>query len=236
MRLDNYLVENNFARSRNKAQEFIKQGLVFVNKKEMRKSSYQLLATDEVRMESHKNYLSRAAYKLSHFLDELALDVSEMKALDVGASTGGFTQVLLEYGVQSVSAVDVGKAQLHPSLKEDARVFSFESCDIRDFESEHPFDLVVSDVSFISLHHILEDVERLSSAHIILLFKPQFEVGKEVKRDKNGVVLDQKAIERAMLHFEDACTLKGWRQVAKSASKITGKEGNLEYCYYFKKH
>ncbi|MCD6259161.1 MAG: TlyA family RNA methyltransferase [Helicobacteraceae bacterium] len=235
MRLDNYLVENNLARSRNKAQEFIKQGLVFVNDKEMRKSSYQVLAEDKVSMESHKNYLSRAAYKLSHFLDELSLDVSGMSALDVGASTGGFTQVLLEYGVQSVSAVDVGKAQLHPSLKEDTRVTSFESCDIRDFKSEEAFELVVSDVSFISLHHILEDVDRLSCAHIILLFKPQFEVGKEVKRDKNGVVLDQRAIERAMVHFEDACTLKGWRQVRKSASKITGKEGNLEYCYYFKK-
>lgn len=235
MRLDNYLVENDLARSRNKAQEFIKQGLVSVNDKEILKSSYQLLPTDKVSMDSHKNYLSRAAYKLSHFLEELALDVSGMKALDVGASTGGFTQVLLEYGVKSVSAVDVGKGQLHPSLKEDARVQSFESCDIRDFKSEDPFELVVSDVSFISLHHILEDVDRLSSAHIILLFKPQFEVGKESKRDKNGVVLDQKAIDKAMLRFEDACRLKGWIQVKKSASKITGKEGNLEYCYYFKK-
>ncbi|MDY0120336.1 MAG: TlyA family RNA methyltransferase [Sulfurimonas sp.] len=235
MRLDNYLVENNFARSRNKAQEFIKQGLVFVNDKEMLKSSYHVLAEDKVSMESHKNYLSRAAYKLSHFLDELSLDVSGLRALDVGASTGGFTQVLLEYGAQSVSAVDVGKAQLHPSLKEDTRVKSFESCDIRYFKSEEAFELVVSDVSFISLHHILEDVDRLSCAHIILLFKPQFEVGKEAKRDKNGVVLDQRAIERAMVHFEDACTLKGWRQLRKSASKITGKEGNLEYCYYFKK-
>ena len=235
MRLDNYLVENNLARSRNKAQEFIKQGLVSVNDKEMLKSSYKLLPTDKVSMGSHKNYLSRAAYKLSYFLDELSLDVSGMKALDVGASTGGFTQVLLEYGVESVSAVDVGKAQLHPSLKEDTRVHSFESCDIRDFTSEEPFELVVSDVSFISLHHILNDVDRLASAHIILLFKPQFEVGKEVKRDKNGVVLDHKAIEKAMLRFEDACKLKGWRQMYKSASKITGKEGNLEYCYYFKK-
>lgn len=235
MRLDNYLVENNLARSRNKAQEFIKQGLVFVNEKEVRKSSYQLLANDEVNMRSHQNYLSRAAYKLSNFLDEISLDLGGLEALDIGSSTGGFTQVLLEYGVQRVSAVDVGKAQLHPSLKEDIRVKSFESCDIRDFKSEHPFELVVSDVSFISLHHILEDVDRLAKRHIILLFKPQFEVGKEVKRDKNGVVLDQRAIERSMLHFEDACRLKRWEQRAKSASKITGKEGNLEYCYYFTK-
>ena len=234
MRLDHYLVENALARSRNKAQEFIKQGLVLINGKEMRKSSYRVLDTDDVNMSSHQNYLSRAAYKLSYFLDELSLDLKGIEALDIGASTGGFTQVLLEYGARSVSAVDVGKAQLHPSLKEDQRVHSFESCDIREFQSEHPFELVVSDVSFISLHHILDDVDRLSCAHIILLFKPQFEVGKEVKRDKNGVVLDHKAIERAMLRFEDACALMGWKQVRRSASQITGKEGNLEYCYYFK--
>ncbi len=234
-RLDNYLVEKKIAGSRNKAQELIKEGLVSVNDKLILKSSHKLDDCDEVLVGEHKKYVSRSAHKLSAFLDELKLDVKNKITLDIGSSTGGFTQVLLENGVSEVSAVDVGKEQLHESLKDDVRVFSYESCDIRKFKSEKKFDLVVSDVSFISLHNILNDVDRLSHDKIILLFKPQFEVGREAKRDNNGVVLDEKAIERAMQKFEDACTLKEWKLILKSPSKLIGKEGNLEYCYCYEK-
>ena len=233
-RLDNYLVENNFTDSRNKAQALVKNGLVSVNSKVITKSAFKIEDSDEVVVAEHDNYVSRAAHKLKLFLEELDLDVTGMVCLDIGSSTGGFTQVLLESNVAEVSAVDVGKDQLHKSIKEDSRVHSYESCDIRKFESEKEFDLVVSDVSFISLLHILDDVDRLANDKIILLFKPQFEVGREAKRDNHGVVLDEKAIEKAMIRFEDACKLKGWKLVEKSPSKLTGKEGNLEYCYYYK--
>ena len=235
MRLDNYLVEKEIVDSRNKAQTIIKEGLVSVNAKVIKKSSFKVEDSDEVSVESYKQYVSRAAYKLLEFLQELELDVKDRVALDIGSSTGGFTQVLLEAGVDEVSAVDVGSEQLHKSLREDKRVFVYESCDIRVFESQKEFDLVVSDVAFISLLHILDDVDRLAFKDIILLFKPQFEVGREVKRDKNGVVQDKKAIAKAMVKFEDACELKNWSLVKKSPSTLTGKEGNLEYCYYFKK-
>ncbi|MCW8953976.1 MAG: TlyA family RNA methyltransferase [Sulfurimonas sp.] len=234
-RLDNYLVENGLSESRNKAQGLIKDGHVSVNNKVIIKSSHKLENSDKVEVKEHKNYVSRSAFKLSAFLDELNLDIKNNVALDIGSSTGGFTQVLLEYGVGEVTAVDVGKEQLHVSLKEDARVHSFESCDIRDFKSDKKFDIVVSDVAFISLLNILDDVDRLSTEKIILLFKPQFEVGREAKRDKNGVVTDEKAILNAMIKFEDACALKCWKRVLKSPSKLTGKEGNLEYCYLFEK-
>ena len=233
-RLDNYLVENNFTDSRNKAQTLIKNSLVSVNEKVITKSAFKVEDSDEVNVQEHDNYVSRAAYKLKYFLEELDLDISDMVCLDIGSSTGGFTQVLLESKVDEVSAVDVGKDQLHKTIKEDKRVYSYESCDIRKFESEKEFDLVVSDVSFISLLHILDDVERLASENIILLFKPQFEVGREAKRDNHGVVLDTKVIELAMKKFEDTCDSKGWNLIKKSPSKLTGKEGNLEYCYYFK--
>jgi len=232
-RLDNYLVEKNLTDSRNKAQALVKDGLVSVNSKVILKSSFKVDDGDEVVVGEHDNYVSRSAHKLKSFLQELDLDISGMSALDIGSSTGGFTQVLLENNVKEVSAVDVGKDQLHKSIKEDARVKSYESCDIRKFESEKQFELVVSDVSFISLLNILDDVERLACGNIILLFKPQFEVGREVKRDNHGVVLDEKAVQIAMTKFEDACDLKGWKLVLKSPSKLTGKEGNLEYCYYF---
>lgn len=235
MRLDNYLVENSLAKSRTKAQELIKASIVSVNSTIVTKSSFMLKEGDEVEIQEHKAYVSRSALKLASFLDELQLDLKGCIALDIGASTGGFTQVLLECEVNEVSSVDVGFAQLDKSIKEDKRVFSYESCDIRKFESEKLFDIVVSDVSFISLLNILDDIDRLASDKIILLFKPQFEVGREAKRDKNGVVTDAKAIERAMLKFEDRADLKGWRLTKKSPSKLTGKEGNLEYCYFFKK-
>ena len=234
-RLDNYLVENGFCESRNRAQTIIKDGLVSVNENLIKKSSFKVDANDEVSIKEHKSYVSRSAHKLDEFLNELDLDINARVALDIGSSTGGFTQVLLEREVAEVSAVDVGREQLHKSLKNDSRVFSYEACDIRDFESEKEFDLVVSDVAFISLLNILDEVDRLATKDIILLFKPQFEVGREVKRDKNGVVLDNKAIANAMITFEDACKLKGWRLVLKSPSKLTGKEGNLEYCYYYQK-
>jgi 23S rRNA (cytidine1920-2'-O)/16S rRNA (cytidine1409-2'-O)-methyltransferase len=233
MRLDNYLVQNALSETRTKAQAIIKEGLVSVDAKIVTKSSFIVNDDSLVEVAEHDNYVSRAAYKLKYFLEELSLDIQDAICLDVGSSTGGFTQILLQNDVKSVDAVDVGKSQLHKSLLEDARVSSYESCDIREFKSDKTYDLVVSDVSFISLLNILDDIDRLASAKIILLFKPQFEVGREAKRDNHGVVTDEKAIQKAMIRFEDAARLKGWSLKQKSPSKITGKEGNLEYCYYF---
>lgn len=235
IRLDSYLVENALCESRNRAQTLIKEGLVCVNARAITKSSYKVEESDSVAIKEHKEYVSRSAWKLWHFLEQSRLDVSGRVALDIGSSTGGFTQVLLERGVLEVSAVDVGSNQLHHSLKSDSRVCLYESCDIRVFESTKRFDLVVSDVAFISLLKIIDDIERLASKDIILLFKPQFEVGREAKRDKYGVVSDTKMIDAAMARFEDACTLRGWRLVKKSEAMLTGKEGNQEYCYYYQK-
>lgn len=235
MRLDSYLAQNNLALSRNKAREMIESNLVKVNGKIAQKTSLEVQDSDDVVVLEHKNFVSRSAYKLEYFLEELDIVLEDKNALDIGASRGGFTQVLLNRGIKSVSAVDVGTNQLHQLIADDSRVSVFEQCDIRDFKSESGFDIVVSDISFISLHHILNDIDRLAKSDIVLLFKPQFEVGVDAKRDSNGVVLDKKAIDKAMIKFEDAATLKGWSLEAKAPAKISGKEGNVEYCYYFKK-
>ncbi len=234
IRLDQYLVENNLVDSRNKAQQLIKDSKVSVDKKVITKASYKI--SDElVELDDEHVYVSRAAYKLKNFLPLLPFSVKDMRALDIGSSTGGFTEVLLMNDVASVTSVDVGSSQLHERLLEDRRVTSVENQDIRTFHSDTPFELVTCDVSFISLHHILEAINALASKYMILLFKPQFEVGKDVKRDKNGVVTDKKAIAAAMLKFEDTCTLLGWTKLVMEASSITGKEGNIEYCYCYQK-
>ena len=234
MRLDRYLVQTGLAPSRTKAQNYIKEGYVLVDKEVVTRSSFHIDETNSVEMTAFKDYVSRAAWKLLHFLNEAGLEVSGKEALDIGSSAGGFSEVLLERGVESVTCVDVGSEQLHPKLRNDKRVKVYEKTDIRTFEHD-AFELVVSDVSFISLLHILESVDRLAADDIILLFKPQFEVGVDVKRDKKGVVKDERAIQKAMTTFEDACMLQGWKLMKKSPSKVTGKDGNLEYCYYYKK-
>ncbi len=235
MRLDNYLVENNLVESRNKAQNVIKQGEVRVGGNIVLKPSFKV-NDEEVELLSEKIYVSRAAHKLSGFLPLLPFKVEGLSALDIGSSTGGFCEVLLENDIKSIVAVDVGNGQLHESIKNDERVRSVENTDIREYKNEETFDLITSDVSFISLLHILDDVERLSSKYIILLFKPQFEVGREAKRDKNGVVKDEKAIAKAQMEFEDNVSIRGWKLIKMSESKLHGKEGNIEYCYCYEKN
>lgn len=231
MRLDSYLVEKSLVSSRTKATELIKNGSVSVDKKIIKKSSFVVSDDMVVEVVDTQIYVSRSALKLKGFLPYLPWDLDGLDALDIGSSAGGFTQVLLENGVKSVSCVDVGSNQLHDIIRNDKRVNVFENTDIRKFNSEIVFDIVVCDVSFISLSHIIDDIDRLASKYIVVLFKPQFEVGREAKRDKNGVVKDESAITKAMIRFEDMCTLKGWKLIAKEEAIITGKEGNMEICY-----
>ena len=234
MRLDQYLVEEGFVDSRTKAQTLIKSRKVSVNGKAVTKPAFKI--TDEkVEIADEMIYVSRGAHKLKGFLPSLPFSPKGLDALDIGASTGGFTQVLLEEGANSVTCVYVGQGKLHQKLLDDKRVISFEKMDIRDFTRQRRFDLVTSDVSFISLHHILESVDALSKKWIILLFKPQFEVGKDVKRDSNGVVVDEKAIERSRVAFEEATAALGWKMVHHEPSTLSGKEGNIEECYCFEK-
>ncbi len=212
----------------------IKASLVMVDARIVTKPSFEI-EEQVISIEESKQYVSRAALKLKDFLPILHFKIEGCETLDIGASTGGFTQILLEEGAAHVTAVDVGTDQLHPSIRSDERVTSIEQMDIRHYDPKRTFEVVVSDVSFISLLHILEDIDRLASRWIILLFKPQFEVGREVKRDKNGVVKDKKAIAKAMQIFEDACSVRAWELDAKEASALSGKEGNIEYCYCFRK-
>jgi 23S rRNA (cytidine1920-2'-O)/16S rRNA (cytidine1409-2'-O)-methyltransferase len=234
VRLDNYLVDNGLAPTRSKAQQLIKSGAVTVDGTVVKKAAFSV-EHQAVAVTEPMPYVSRAALKLKGFLPALPFRCGGMSVLDIGASTGGFTQVLLEAGASSVDAVDVGSAQLHPLLRGDPRVRSFEQTDIRRFSPGRTYDLVTSDVSFISLQHILADVDRLAARWIVLLFKPQFEVGRDAQRDRRGVVTDADAIERARSAFESACEVLGWQLRLSADAAISGKEGNLETCYCYEK-
>ena len=236
MRLDKYLVEEGYFESRNRALEAIKAGQVSVDGKKA-KPSAKIDANSLVEVSDAKFYVSRAARKLEAFLVEHTVDMKQKRALDIGSSTGGFAQIVLENGVASLSCVDVGKDQLHISLRNDVRVSVYEETDIRAFETETPFEIITCDVSFISILQIIHDIDRLAAegTDIVILYKPQFEVGKDVKRDSRGVVQDQDAIARRKEAFEAEALKLGWKEEAQAESAVSGKEGNVEFLYHFVK-
>ena len=233
-RLDKYLVENNYYESRNRAIDAIKRGKVFVDGK-VAKPSSKCNENSNIDIDKEKFYVSRASKKLELFLEEYSMDLKDKRALDIGSSTGGFVQILLENGVKCVSAVDVGSEQLHYSLRENKKVDVFENTDIRKFESTEVFEIVTCDVSFISIVQIMDDIDRLAKFDMILLFKPQFEVGRNVKRDSRGVVVDQEAILKAKDRFEKKAEEFSWSLLYETTSKLSGKSGNIEYIYHFRK-
>ena len=163
------------------------------------------------------------------------LNLAGADVLDVGSSTGGFVQILLQRGAKSVTALDVGSSQLSEILRRDPRVIVRENTDIREFASKKKFDLITCDVSFISLNLILKSLARLAKSALIVLFKPQFEVGAEIKRNKKGVLKDEKAVCAARAKFERLCAELGLTVLHAGACKITGKEGNREFFYLLKR-
>ncbi len=235
MRLDQYLTQNYNIQSRNKACELIKANKIQINSKLICKPSYLVQEEDIINILENDFYVSRAAYKLKYFLEELTLKLKDKNALDIGSSTGGFTQILLENSVKSVTCVDVGSNQLHEKIKNDTRINFYENTDIRNFTNKETFDIVTCDVSFISILNILNEIDILAKKDIIILFKPQFEVGKEVKRDKKGVVKDTKAIALAKENFLSFTRKLNWKLNYSSYSKLQGKDGNEEELFYFNK-
>jgi len=233
IRLDKYLVEKGYFESRNRALDAIKRGKVFVDGM-VAKASYKCDETTNIDIDKEKFYVSRAAKKLELFLEEYSMELKGKRALDIGSSTGGFVQILLENEVASVACVDVGSNQLHHSLRNNKKVDIFEETDIRDFKAE-PFELVTCDVSFISILQIIDAIDHLSCADMILLFKPQFEVGRAVKRDSRGVVVNLEAIAEAKEKFEAEAHALDWELCFATISQLTGKSGNVEYIYHFKK-
>ncbi|WP_297809911.1 TlyA family RNA methyltransferase [uncultured Helicobacter sp.] len=235
-RLDIACVKLGLCESRNKAQNFIKNGKVCVNGEVCQKVSYEVSPHDSISLLNPLCFVSRAGEKLYYFLKSnphLTQEFGSLKALDIGASAGGFSEVLLKAGVPSIVCVDVGSNQLHISLRQNPRVKFYERTDIRKFAKEYKesqaFSLVVCDVSFISLKEILSAIKVLASGLVILLFKPQFEVGIRVKRNKKGVLMDSQSIIRTLEQMLMLLNQEGFKILVCEKSKVRGKEGNVEF-------
>jgi 23S rRNA (cytidine1920-2'-O)/16S rRNA (cytidine1409-2'-O)-methyltransferase len=227
-------VDRGLVESRAKAQALILAGLVFSGERKVDKAG-QSLAADaplEVRGREHP-WVSRGGVKLAHALDHFGWDVAGAVALDVGSSTGGFTDVLLQRGAAKVFAVDVGTNQLAWKLRQDPRVAVHEKTNARYLTEEviaEPPDLVVCDASFISLSKVLDRALDLArpGAGLIALVKPQFEAGRE-EVGKGGVVRDPAVHARVCDAAADWVRSKGWEVVGVTQSPITGPEGNIEF-------
>jgi 23S rRNA (cytidine1920-2'-O)/16S rRNA (cytidine1409-2'-O)-methyltransferase len=234
-RLDRELVNRGLVRSRSHAQDMINSGLVRVNDEVVTRPAEQVKPTDEIQVVAD-HYVSRGAHKLSGALDDLGLEVTG-RALDIGASTGGFTQVLLERGAAEVIAVDVGTGQLATALREDPRVRVWEQTNVRDLgrrQVGQPVDLAVADLSFISLTTVLDPIIAVTAlgGRLLLLIKPQFEVGRELL-GKGGVVRSEKLRRRAVDGVVDAAAERGWYAKAVVPSRLPGPAGNVEYFALF---
>ena len=234
IRADQLLVSRGLAESRTRAQALIMAGAVFSGEKKLAKAG-DMLAEDaplEVRGKDHP-WVSRGGIKLAHGLEFFGFDVTGAVALDVGSSTGGFTDVLLSRGSAKVYAVDVGTNQLAWKLRQDPRVIVQEQTNARSLDSNmipEPVDVITCDASFISLSKVLEYPLKLArdGARLIALVKPQFEAGRE-EVGKGGVVRDPDVHKRVCAAAADWVASQGWRVLGIVKSPITGPEGNVEF-------
>ena len=248
-RLDSALVDRSLANSRTIAQRLIKAGVVSVNNRIITKSSFLVNNSEEIIIQKSKEsekseyflkYVSRGALKLEGAFEAFSkygLSIlNSTRALDIGASTGGFCDVLLQKGVNSVIALDVGHGQLHPKIANNPRVIEMSGVNIRDvYEEDLPYkpNLIVSDVSFISLTLVIPTIARIAekNANIVLLVKPQFEVGKG-NLGKGGIVTDESLRISALEKVKNCAKANNMTVIATEKSPIEGTHGNVEYLLY----
>jgi 23S rRNA (cytidine1920-2'-O)/16S rRNA (cytidine1409-2'-O)-methyltransferase len=231
-RADIALVERGFFASRAKAREAIEAGLVTLNGRPVEKPSEPVAEGANLAASAPYPWVSRGGVKLASALDAFALDPAGKSALDIGASTGGFTDVLLSRGAADVTCVDVGRGQLHPRIAADRRVKSLEKCDARALSATdlpQPPQLVVCDVSFISLALVLPGILALAAeqAEAVLLVKPQFEVGPEFVN--KGIVRDAQKQRAACERIQALVKKLGWEAIGLIDSPIHGGDGNREF-------
>lgn len=230
-RLDKLMTERGMVRTRSQAESWIRLGRVKVNGKPVTKPGFFASASDTIQLDAPERYVSRAGLKLASVADALKIDFNGQLVLDVGSSTGGFTDYALQHGAKKVIAVDVGTEQLHPSLRADPRIELHEKTDIRDFRLRQTLDSIVMDVSFVGSRQILPHLQDLAAARtdIIVMVKPQFEA-RRGQLTAGGVVKNERVRREILREFEQ------WAKQlfvikAKADSGVAGERGNLERFY-----
>jgi 23S rRNA (cytidine1920-2'-O)/16S rRNA (cytidine1409-2'-O)-methyltransferase len=231
-RADILLVDRGLFESRARAQAAIEAGLVMANGKPVAKPSETIALDAELQAQPAHPFVSRGGIKLTGALEQYPIDIEGHVCLDVGASTGGFTEVLLANGANLVFSIDVGREQLHPSLRGHPKVVSMEETDIRDFEGKRlPMrpDVVVIDVSFISLKAVLPVALSLAAApmHLLALIKPQFEAAR--KHSKRGIIRDASVQQLVCEDITGFAASLGCSDIKVFPSSIAGGDGNLEF-------
>ena len=253
-RLDVEVAKRGLVSSRSQAESYIRLGQVKVNSQVIKKTGQLVNEVDTIVVTAEEQYVNRAALKLKSADASFKLDFSGKTVLDVGSSTGGFTEYALRHGAKKVIAVDVGTDQLHPVLRQDIRIELHEKTDIRNVwvrnsdsshskqESEHekvyvsgPIDIVVIDVSFISLREILPHISHLvtSQSKVVAMVKPQFEADRNQYKHK-GVIKNDK-MRRDILKDFEMWVQKQYKMIDKIDSQVTGSKGNIERFYLFRK-
>ena len=234
-RLDTELVRRGLALSRDRAQEAVTSGRVTVNGAVAQKAARLVLPGDALELSGPPaRYVSRGGEKLEGALAAFGLDVAGLRCCDVGSSTGGFTDCLLQRGAAEVVAIDVGRAQMHERLAEDHRVTLYERTDIRDVDPAAigaPFYLVTADVSFISLTSVMACLAELAAqgAPVVVLVKPQFEVGRQEASRGRGVIRDPEQWQAAIDRVLTAATEFGIPAQEAAPSVLKGAQGNTEF-------
>ncbi len=230
-RLDQSVVARGLTTSRSQAESFIRLGKVTVNKKVVTKTGALVSDDDAIELKSSEQYVSRAGLKLASVAQALKLNFGGKVVLDVGSSTGGFTDYALRHGATKVLAVELGTNQLHPSLHGDPRIELHEKTDIRDFRTTEHIDVVVADVSFISLREILPSVAKLCSrdTKLAIMVKPQFEA-RNLNLKHKGVIKNDK-MRREILNDFEAWARQHFVIIDKADSDVTGTKGNRERFY-----
>lgn len=234
VRLDKALVQLGLVTTRSQAESYIRLGRVRVAGRLITKPGYFVHDLSLVELDQPEQFVSRAGLKLASVADKLAVDFRGKLVLDVGSSTGGFTDYALSRGARRVICVDVGTDQLHPKLRRDARVELHEKTDIRDFATDQPVDIILIDVSFISLREVLPHLAELANrqTQVVAMVKPQFETGNRLK---NHGVIKNDTERRRILHDFEQWVKRYFLLRAKADSAVAGARGNRERFYLLTK-
>jgi 23S rRNA (cytidine1920-2'-O)/16S rRNA (cytidine1409-2'-O)-methyltransferase len=239
MRLDQELVIRHLCESRQEAQECIAKGFVTVDGHIVTKQTKQVTEANQIVVSSRRKFVGRGGEKLEGAILEIypdaTIDLFKGKtAIDVGSSTGGFTDCLLSYGIEHVDAVDVGTSQLHASLLNNPKITLYENTDIRKYIATSLFDIIVADVSFVSLEIIIDVILSLghTSSEYFLLIKPQFEVGSG--NTKKGIVKNEELVQEVLQKYKSLLQERGKTTIAIFPCALKGGDGNQEYFVYCK--